>query len=103
MFGELPTNLLEKDQPVYMWTMAKTSNVVVMRDIYDEPSPQISEVPRITAQDVLSGQVMSEGTFQAVAWRSRIPPCYTYLASFVVSRTDKHAVLGKKRSRQERI
>ncbi|XP_037414043.1 disease resistance protein RGA2-like [Triticum dicoccoides] len=94
MFGEHPTNLLQKDQPLYMWTMAKTSNVVVMRDIYDEPSPQISEVPRITAQDVLSGQVTSEGTFQAVAWRSRIPPCYTYLASFVVSRTDKHAVLA---------
>ncbi|VAH63850.1 unnamed protein product [Triticum turgidum subsp. durum] len=103
MFGEHPTNLLQKDQPVYMWTMAKTSNVVVMRDIYHEPSPKISEVPRITAQDVLSGRVMSEGTFQAVAWRSRIPPCYTYLVSFIVSRTDKHAVLGKKRSRQERI
>ncbi|XP_037406604.1 disease resistance protein RGA2-like isoform X1 [Triticum dicoccoides] len=103
MFGEHPTNLLEKDQPVYMWTMAKTTNVFVMRDIYDEPSPKISEVPRITAQDVLSGRVTSEGTFQAVAWRSRIPPCYTYLVSFVVSRTDEHAVLGKKRSRQERI
>ncbi|VAH63853.1 unnamed protein product [Triticum turgidum subsp. durum] len=94
MFGEHPTNLLQKDQPVYMWTMAKTSNVVVMRDIYHEPSPKISEVPRITAQDVLSGRVMSEGTFQAVAWRSRIPPCYTYLVSFIVSRTDKHAVLA---------
>lgn len=103
MFGEHPTNLLQKDQPVYMWTMAKTSNVVVMRDIYHEPSPQVSEVPRVTAQDVLSGRVTSEGTFQAVAWRSRIPPCYTYLVSFAVSRTDKHAMLGKKRSRQERI
>ncbi|KAM3332413.1 hypothetical protein ACQJBY_027926 [Aegilops geniculata] len=103
MFGEHPTNLLQKDQPVYMWTMAKTMNVFVMRDIYDEPSHQISEVPRITAQDVLSGRVTSEGAFQAVAWRSRIPPCYTYLVSFVVSRTDEHAVLGKKRSRQEKI
>lgn len=103
MFGEHPTNLLQKDLPVYMWTMAKTSNVVVMRNIYHEPSPQTSEVPRITAQDVLYGRFTSEGTFQAVAWRSRIPPCYTYLVSFVVARTDMHAVLGKKRSRQERI
>jgi hypothetical protein len=103
MFGEHPTNLLQKDQPVYIWTMAKTNNIVVMRDIYQECSPQISEVPKITAQDVLSGRVKSKGKFQAVAWRSRIPPCYTYLVSFVVSPTDKQAVLGKKRSRQERV
>jgi hypothetical protein len=84
--------------------MAKTNNiVVVMRDIYQECYPKISEVPKITAQDVLSGRVTSKGKFQAVAWRSRIPPCYTYLVSFVVSPTDKQAVLGKKRSRQERV
>lgn len=103
MFGEHPTDLLQKDQPVYIWTMAKTNNVVVMRDIYQERSTQISEVPKITAQDVLSGRVTSQGKFQAVAWRSRIPPCYTYLVTFVVSPAEKHAVLGKKRSRQERV
>lgn len=102
LFGEHPTDLLRKDQPVYIWTMAKTKNVVVMRDIYQHRSPQSSEVPRITAQDVLSGSVTSQGRFQAVAWRSRIPPCFTYLVSFVVSPTDKHAVIGKKRPRSRR-
>ncbi|XP_047059115.1 putative disease resistance protein RGA3 [Lolium rigidum] len=103
MFGEHPIDLLQKDKPVYIWTMVKTNNVVVMRNIYQERSPQISEVPTITAQDVLSGCVTSQGKFQAVAWRSRVPPCYTYLVSFVVSPTDKHLVLRKKRSRQERV
>ncbi|CAM0882463.1 unnamed protein product [Alopecurus aequalis] len=103
MFGEHPTDLLQKGRPVYLWTMAETKNVVVMRNIYQERSPQISELPKITAHDMVPGGVMSQGKFQAVAWRSGIPPCYTYLASFVVSPTDKHTVIGKKRSRQEMI
>lgn len=65
MFGEHPTDLLQKDRPVYIWTMAKTKNVFVIRDIYQERSPQISELPKIMAHDVLSGRVTSQGKFHA--------------------------------------
>ncbi|TVU49972.1 hypothetical protein EJB05_01320, partial [Eragrostis curvula] len=39
------------------------------------------KVPKITFQEIMSGSVAPRGKFDAVAWRSSIPPHYSYIFS----------------------
>ncbi|XP_062208566.1 putative disease resistance protein RGA3 [Phragmites australis] len=103
MFGEDPTDLLRRDQPVYIWRMARTRHVVKICKVYEKRSPQHGDgVPKLTAQDILTGRVTHQGKFCMVSWRSRIPPYYTYLAS-CVSQTAECSTVNKKRPRKPRV
>ncbi|KAM0874046.1 hypothetical protein ACQ4PT_037671 [Festuca glaucescens] len=69
-----------------------------------EPDPltlrrKVREVPRITLPEVLSGSPAPRGRFEALAWRSQIPPCYSYLMSCSVQTPVPHVLARKNRSR----
>uniref|UniRef100_A0ACD5VR85 Uncharacterized protein n=1 Tax=Avena sativa TaxID=4498 RepID=A0ACD5VR85_AVESA len=80
LFGKHPHDLLQKNRHVYLWRLAETSKVFVSYGCY-QACPAQKEVPRITLQEVLSGRPAPRGRFEALAWRSQIPPCYSYLMS----------------------
>ncbi|KAL6615956.1 hypothetical protein ACP70R_038226 [Stipagrostis hirtigluma subsp. patula] len=100
MFGEHPNDLLSKGRHVYIWRMARSDHAVEICKVYRKRSPR-QDVPKITAQDVLSGHATREGKFRIVGWRSSIPPYDTYLAS-CASQTAGCSTSNKKRPRQER-
>ncbi|KAL6845060.1 hypothetical protein ACP4OV_024555 [Aristida adscensionis] len=99
MFGEHPNDLIYKDRKVYLWRMTMSKHVVEVSKVYQERYPG-QDVPKITAQDVLSGQITDQGKFTIVGWRSKIPPYHTYLASCTSQMIS--SVDNKKRPRRER-
>lgn len=80
LFGKHPHDLLQKNRHVYLWRLAQTSKVFVSYGCY-QARPAQEDVPRMTLQEVLSGRPAPSGRFEALAWRSQIPPCYSYLMS----------------------
>ncbi|WVZ69025.1 LOW QUALITY PROTEIN: hypothetical protein U9M48_017882 [Paspalum notatum var. saurae] len=79
LFGEHPSDLLPKDRPVYLWRLPKTSVVLVAYSYYQSCSGHHHDMPKITLNDVHIGSATPPpGQFQLLAWRSHIPPCYSY-------------------------
>jgi hypothetical protein len=100
MFGKHPNNLLQQGQYVYTWRMAGTRDVVRVTcnpNPYQKPSPQ-DDAADATVQDIRSGRSTHQGDLSVVAWRSAIPPYYTYFAS-CISRTVGCSTVNKKRPR----
>ncbi|XP_047059111.1 putative disease resistance RPP13-like protein 1 [Lolium rigidum] len=96
LFGKHPHDLLQKNRHVYLWRLAQTSKVFVSYGCY-QACPAQKDVPRITLQEVLSGRPAPRGRFEALAWRSHIPPCYSYLMSCSVQTPVPHVhVLARK-------
>ncbi|CAM0882461.1 unnamed protein product [Alopecurus aequalis] len=98
LFGKHPHDLLKKNRHVYLWRLAETSKVFVSYSCY-QACPAQKDVPRMTLQEVLSGRPTPRGRFEALAWRSQIPPCYSYLMSCSVQTPVPHVPARKKRSR----
>jgi hypothetical protein len=101
MFGEHPTQLLLRDQPVYVCRMARTQQTVMLCKVYQDCSFQLA-VPKLTLQDIVAGCTIDQAEFRTVAWRSSVPPCYTYLAS-CASQTARCSMVSRKRPRQARV
>ncbi|CAM0145239.1 unnamed protein product [Urochloa decumbens] len=101
MFGEHPIKLTEQGRPVHTWSMARSHDVPTIIGIrYQKPSPQ-DDVPEVTVQDIISGRSTRQGNFSAVAWRSTVPPYYTYLVSYASQRAG--CSTAKKRPRHARV
>nr|CAB3478150.1 unnamed protein product [Digitaria exilis] len=101
-FGEHPTRLLQQGRPVYPWRMARAQDTVtIICNIYQKPYHQ-EDVPEVTFGDILSGRSTHQGKFSALAWRSTIPPYYTYLAN-CASQIPVCSTVNKKRPRQARV
>lgn len=98
LFGKHPHDLLRKNRHVYLWRLAQTSKVFVSYGCY-QACPAQKDVPRMTLQEVLSGRPAPNGRFEALAWRSQIPPCYSYLMSCSVQTPVPHVLARKKSSR----
>ncbi|PUZ55002.1 hypothetical protein GQ55_5G177500 [Panicum hallii var. hallii] len=96
-YGKHPKELLEKGYPVYAWSMARSQNVVVIHNIYQERTSE-QGVPELTAHDIIAGRATHQGKFRAVGWRSRIPPYHTYMFS-CESQTAGCSTVRKKRPR----
>nr|XP_034596368.1 putative disease resistance RPP13-like protein 1 [Setaria viridis]TKW16504.1 hypothetical protein SEVIR_5G303400v2 [Setaria viridis] len=102
MFGKHPNRLLQQGRYVYTWRMPRTRDVVtVICNPYQKPSPQ-DDVPEVTVQDILSGRSTRQGNFSVVAWRSVVPPYYTYFAS-CASQTAGCSTVNKKRPRHAMV
>ncbi|KAF8696257.1 hypothetical protein HU200_037160 [Digitaria exilis] len=80
-FGEHPTDLLTKGRPIYLWRLPKTDTVLIGFYCYQACSAQEHDLPKITMSEVHTGSAKPRGKFEVVAWRSNIPPYYTYLLS----------------------
>ena len=79
-FGEPPYDLLNQNKPVYLGRMNRRSELVIAYHRY-RLSPQ-KEVPKITMHDVTCGDAKLPGRFEALAWRSPIPPYYSYVHDY---------------------
>ncbi|CAL5089556.1 unnamed protein product [Urochloa decumbens] len=77
--GEHPHSLLQKSRAIYIWTMCNRTIWYKVR--YPDKCFQVNDVPKIKLLDVQTGSAETRGKFEAVVWRSRIPPYYSYLMS----------------------
>ncbi|XP_048564446.1 putative disease resistance protein RGA3 [Triticum urartu] len=102
MFGEHPVDLMRKGRPIYLWRMAGGgSEVLVANGVHQVCSPQ-QDVPKLTLLDVVSGSAIRRGNCEFLAWKSRIPPYYSYLVSCSIM-TSRRMVVNKKRSRLQSV
>ncbi|XP_037475143.1 disease resistance protein RGA2-like [Triticum dicoccoides] len=80
IFEQHPTVRLRDDEPVYHRRSEKSSKHFLICNIYRSDS---ENVPKISVQDILlgCGGTLPCGEFEALAWRSSIPPYYNYTIS----------------------
>ncbi|XP_066311336.1 disease resistance protein RGA2-like [Miscanthus floridulus] len=76
LFGEGPIDRLVKDQPIYLWRLFKSDDVLIAYSCYSVQQP---DLPKITVLDVHTGSTAPRGKFEALAWRSYIPPYSSYV------------------------
>ncbi|TVU35288.1 hypothetical protein EJB05_17172, partial [Eragrostis curvula] len=96
-YGEHPSDLISKSQPVYTWSMVKSQNVVEVCNIYEKPSPY-HDLPKLRVQEFMTERVIGHGKFDMVLWRSSIPPCNAYVVS-CVAESSRCSKANKKRPR----
>ncbi|KAK8453557.1 hypothetical protein SEVIR_5G303232v4 [Setaria viridis] len=102
LFGEHQSDLLAKDRPVYFWRLVpKTQSILIVYSCYQVCSPRKHGLPKITANDVQIGRARPRGKFEVLAWRSHIPPYYSYMLSSE-ERTSSSALRIPARNKQIR-
>ncbi|KAM3393546.1 hypothetical protein ACQJBY_014331 [Aegilops geniculata] len=81
MFGQHPYLLLREDAPVYCWRLVKRHRYFLFCNHQQSHSDE--NVPEINLRDIIlgCGGKLPCGEFEALAWRSRIPPYYNYMVS----------------------
>ncbi|XBI86997.1 hypothetical protein VPH35_025136 [Triticum aestivum] len=69
------------DAPVYCWRLGGSSKYFLICKHHQLDSSE--QVPEITVHDIILGRggTLPQGEFEALAWRSRIPPYYNYTIS----------------------
>ncbi|CAL5034496.1 unnamed protein product [Urochloa decumbens] len=76
-FGD-PFELLNQNRPAHLGRVATPYEDVVLQHQYQRLSEE--EVPEIRIlDDVMYGSMKPHGKFEALAWRSEIPPYYSYV------------------------
>lgn len=100
-FGKHPNDLTREDRPIYLWRIPKNHSVLLAYSIYQSGSAQ-HDLPKITTQDLHRGSAKPNGKFEALAWRSSIPPYYSYLMRCEIHAPPLHMLPKKKRSQQRR-
>ncbi|RCV35029.1 hypothetical protein SETIT_7G206100v2 [Setaria italica] len=76
-FGEHLSHALDQNKPAHFWSMARTSEEIVVCHQYECSSQE--EVPKIALASVMYGSVKPPGRFEGLVWRSPIPPYYDYI------------------------
>ncbi|XP_062181979.1 disease resistance protein RGA2-like [Phragmites australis] len=99
-FGEHPSNPLNQNRHTHVRRMATPSEEVVICHQYERTSQE--EVPKIRFQDVMYGSVKPHGKFEALGWRSQIPPYYSYVYTCEI-RELKSTAAKRKRSRKNGV
>ncbi|OEL13377.1 hypothetical protein BAE44_0025604, partial [Dichanthelium oligosanthes] len=79
-FGGHPSAILNGNRPACLRRMGGTSEDFVIYDGRECLSQE--EVPKIRQHDVIFGSVKPHGKFEALAWRSQIPPYYSYVNTY---------------------
>jgi hypothetical protein len=76
-FGEHPTDALNQNKPAHLRRMISNSEQIMVYHQYECSSQK--EVPKVELRSVIFGSVKPTGRFEALAWRSHIPPYYNYI------------------------
>jgi hypothetical protein len=94
-----PNLCLREDEPVYYWRLGRSSNFLVCNHRQLDSS---EDVPKISVQDIIlgCGGKLPHGKFEALEWRSRIPPYNNYTINCEV-KTPKPMADRKKRVSQD--
>ena len=75
--GGHPFDLINEKKPAHLGRMCAPSEDFVLHYEYQRSSQE--DVPEIRIQDVIYGSVKAQGKFEALGWRSRIPPYHSYV------------------------
>jgi len=95
-FGGHPGDALNQNRPVHLVRMVGTSEEIVVHHQYERSSQE--EIPKIELRRVIYGSVRPPtGRFDALVWRSPIPPYYNYIYNCEV-RDLKTTATKRKRS-----
>ncbi|KAL5219881.1 hypothetical protein ABZP36_024594, partial [Zizania latifolia] len=73
LFGESPHTLLQKNHYIYI-RRNLGDNLVCAYKTFPK-----NDVPRVMLHDVLTGIAKTDGKFEILVWRSRIPPYHEYV------------------------
>ena len=76
-FGEPPFDALNQNRPACLWRMLSTSEQIMVYHQYECSSEK--EVPKVELRTVMYGNLKPSGRFDALSWRSPIPPYYNYI------------------------
>ncbi|KAK3124292.1 hypothetical protein QOZ80_7BG0584560 [Eleusine coracana subsp. coracana] len=98
-YGEHPFNLTDQNRPARFRSGTASEDFVIYHRYYQRPPEE--EVPKIKIQDVIYGNVKPHGKFEALAWRSPIPPYHSYVYTCEIVELKSTAV-KRKRSRSMR-
>ncbi|KAM3373484.1 hypothetical protein ACQJBY_020111 [Aegilops geniculata] len=81
LFDQHPNLRVREDEPVYSWTLEKRRRYFLICNHHQSYSSE--NIPKIGVQDILLGRgdMLPHGEFEALTWRSRIPPYYNYTIS----------------------
>uniref|UniRef100_A0A0E0N1T2 Disease resistance N-terminal domain-containing protein n=1 Tax=Oryza rufipogon TaxID=4529 RepID=A0A0E0N1T2_ORYRU len=94
VLGDHPNNLLLKGQWVHCLRFAEASDPLWMSDYYETDSCP-DQAPNIS--DIMLGSATPRGRFEALGWKSRMAPYYSYMIC-CSTEAPGHAVGRKKRS-----
>nr|CAB3455499.1 unnamed protein product [Digitaria exilis] len=100
-FGMHPSDLLDQSRQTHLGTLRSASETLMVYDQYRCSSEE--EVPDIKMEDVVYGSVKPHGKFKALAWRSRIPPYYSYVYVCEIRQELKTSAAKRKRSMRNGI
>ncbi|KAF7006480.1 hypothetical protein CFC21_021519 [Triticum aestivum] len=100
MFDQHSCLHFREDAPVYCWRLGGSSKYFLICKHHQLDSSE--EVPKITVHDIILGRggTLPQGEFEALAWRSRIPPYYNYTISCKMQ-SPQLTVGSKKRVHEE--
>ncbi|RLN33454.1 hypothetical protein C2845_PM03G18250 [Panicum miliaceum] len=76
-FGEHPSDALNQNKPARLLRMASTSEQIMVYRQHECSSQE--EVPKVEMRSVMYGSLKPSGRFEAIGWRSPIPPYYNYI------------------------
>jgi hypothetical protein len=93
-FGEDPSDALRDNRSMSLVRMGTSYEKILIHHQY-QISPQ-EEVPKITFQDVLHESIRPHGKFEALAWKSQIPPYYSYIYVCEIRELETAAVKRKR-------
>uniref|UniRef100_A0ACD6A0R8 Uncharacterized protein n=1 Tax=Avena sativa TaxID=4498 RepID=A0ACD6A0R8_AVESA len=98
-----PNICLREDEPVYYWRLEGRSKYFFVCNHHQLDSTE--EVPKISVHDIILGRggTLPCGKFEALAWRSRIPPYYNYTITCKVQAPQSMAERKKRVSQEGRF
>jgi len=76
-FGEHPCDALNQNRPAHLWRIESPSEQIMVDHQYECSSQK--EVPKVELRSVMYGTLKPSGRFEALGWRSPIPPYYNYI------------------------
>jgi hypothetical protein len=95
-FGGRAFDLPNQNKHIIFGRMSTTSEDIVHYHWCQHPLEK--EVPKIKFQDVLCGRAIPHGKFDILAWRSGIPPYYSYINTCEIEEGPKTIAVKRKRS-----
>ncbi|TVU40550.1 hypothetical protein EJB05_14017, partial [Eragrostis curvula] len=93
-FGEHPFDLVDQNRISHHRRMVTPSEYFVVYRQYECPP---EEVPMIRTVDLMYGSIKCHGKFEALAWRSPLPPYYSYVYTCEIQE-QKSTAAKRKRS-----
>ncbi|CAL5077351.1 unnamed protein product [Urochloa decumbens] len=80
IFGEYLADVLRQNKPAHLGRMVRSNEMIVVYHQYECSSQE--EVPKIALSSMMYGSVKPpSGRFEALVWRSPIPPYYNYFCN----------------------